>query len=87
MFNKKRKDKPVKMPSSLLEGEDYCYDKARAGYIDKLHVLPCVKALLKLMLISISEDGFERFILACKVFIVRDFLKFVVKSGICDAST
>ena len=61
------KDKSTKISSNQLEREDYCFDKSRAGNIDKLHALPCVKALLKLMLVSMSEDDSERFILACKV--------------------
>ena len=67
LFNKRRKDHSLKAPWSVLEEERSNFEKLRAGSIDKKHVLPSVTALLKLVLVSKSEDDFERLVLACKV--------------------
>ena len=67
MFNKRKRDNSVKAPWGLLEEEQSSFEKSRTGRIDKKHILPSVRALLKLMLVSRSEDDFERLVLACKV--------------------
>lgn len=57
----------MKSPWNVLEVEDTYFESSRTGCIDKKQALPSVNALLKLMLVSKSEDDFERLVLACKV--------------------